>query len=193
MRIELEHGAFLELHESWLPSDVAATLHAELEAQLSWEQRAIQLFGRSVLQPRLVAWCGEVPYRYSGQTLEPREWTPAAARIRMLVEQSSQCHFNHLLANLYRSGSDSMGFHSDNEPELGPTPQVASVSFGATRRFRIKPRERGASHALDLPHNSLLIMAGTTQHHYVHGVPKQPGISAPRLNLTFRRVGTPSG
>ena len=188
MRIELEQGAFLILHEAWLPVAFAEALRAELEAELTWEQRTVQLFGRALLQPRLIAWCGEAPYRYSGQTLEPRGWTPAAQRARELVRQSTQCEFNHLLANLYRDGNDSMGFHSDNEHELGPTPQVASVSFGATRRFRIKPRKSGQAHTLDLAHNSLLLMAGTTQAHYVHGVPKQPEIRASRLNLTFRHV-----
>lgn len=188
MRFELEHGAFVELRDPWLAEDLAEQLQRRLLEELQWEQRSIQLFGRSVLQPRLIAWCGEFPYRYSGQTLEARAWTSTCERACRLVEQTTECPFNHLLANLYRDGNDSMGFHADNESELGPQPQVASASFGATRRFRLKPRKRGEALSLELRHNSLLLMAGATQAHYVHGVPKQPGVHAPRLNLTFRRV-----
>lgn len=188
MRRTLGHGAFLELYEDWLPHDLANELHARLERELAWEQRSIQLFGRSVLQPRLIAWCGDDAYRYSGQTLEPRAWTSGARRALELVQHTTHCTFNHLLANLYRNGNDSMGFHADNEAELGSEPQVASVSFGVTRRFRIKPRKSGEPVTLELRHNTLLLMAGSTQAHYVHGVPKQPDVNGSRLNLTFRLV-----
>ncbi len=188
MKLELDHGAFLEIYEQWLPADLARQLRQRVESELPWEQRSIQLFGRRVMQPRLIAWCGDEAYRYSGQTLEPRPWTASTELLRQRVEQTANLSFNHLLANLYRDGNDSMGFHADDEAELGEEPQVASVSFGASRRFRLKPKKQGRATTLELQDNTLLLMRGSTQQTYVHGVPKQAEITGRRLNLTFRRI-----
>lgn len=155
-----------------------------------WEQREIVLFGRRVLQPRLIAWTGSLGYRYSGQTLEPRAPTPATAAILARVGAHTGEPFNHILLNRYRDGADSMGMHADDEPELGPDPVVATLSLGATRRFVVKPRRPslGPGHTLELGHGSLLVMRGTCQRHYVHGVPRQKGAAGERISLTFRRV-----
>ena len=161
-----------------------------MQDELVWEQREIVLFGRRVLQPRLIAWTGTLGYRYSGQTLEPREATPATAAILARVSAHTGEAFNHILLNRYRDGTDSMGMHADDEPELGRDPMVATLSLGATRRFVVKPRRAtlGAPQALELGHGSLLVMGGTCQRHYVHGVPRQANAAGERISLTFRRL-----
>jgi alkylated DNA repair dioxygenase AlkB len=188
MRIPLVPGAWLDHEPSWLDRGQADALLAALREELAWEQRAIVLFGRSVMQPRLIAWAGDLGYRYSGQTLEPRAFTPALARVRERVARETGIPFNHVLANRYRNGLDSIGLHADDEPELGRDPVVATLSLGATRRFVVKARRtsRGRSCELDLEHGSLLVMGGTCQRHYVHGVPRQPHVEDERISLTFR-------
>jgi alkylated DNA repair dioxygenase AlkB len=148
------------------------------------------LFGRRILQPRLIAWAGDLGYRYSGQTLEPRPFTPAVGRLLARVREGTGAAFNHVLVNRYRSGDDSMGLHADDEPELGPDPLVATVSLGAARRLVVKPRRKSdrARHDLQLGHGALLVMGGTCQRHYVHGVPRQPGLAGERISLTFRML-----
>jgi alkylated DNA repair dioxygenase AlkB len=159
---------------------------------VAWEERHIVLFGRSIPQPRLIAWAGEIPYRYSGQTLEPRPWSDLMDRVRVGVSRHTGVAFNHVLLNRYRSGRDSMGFHSDDEPELGPEPTIASVSFGVPRRFvlvsRRGPRERVV---MTLEHGSLIVMRGRCQAEYRHGIPKDSAVSSERASLTFRRVLRP--
>src|SRR5262252_2414845 len=140
MRITLSRGAWLEHDPAWVARPEADAALVALRDELDWEQREIVIFGRRVLQPRLIAWAGELGYRYSGQTLEPREYTPAARRLLERVRARVGAPFNHVLANRYRSGDDSMGFHADDEPELGPDPVVATVSLGATRRLTLVPR-----------------------------------------------------
>jgi alkylated DNA repair dioxygenase AlkB len=193
MRIRLELGAWLEHEPAWLSPREADTALATLRAELAWEQRAIVLFGRRILQPRLIAWAGDLGYRYSGQTLEPRPFTPAARALLARVCGRAGETFNHLLANRYRTGEDSMGLHADDEPELGDDPVVATLSLGTTRRFIVRPRRKGSQvrHDLDLRHGSLLVMGGTCQRHYVHGVPRAPGIEGERVSLTFRRLLRP--
>lgn len=179
----------VSLIEGWLSEVAAAALEQRLRAELSWEQRAILLFGKPVLQPRLIAWAGHLPYRYSGQTLEPRPWHPELARVCRDVSEAAGAEFNHVLVNRYRDGRDSMGWHADAEPELGPAPKVATLSLGASRGFSIKPRRGGGEHQrYVLASGSLLLMAGSTQEHYVHAVPRTRDPVAERLSLTFREV-----
>src|SRR5712692_2254971 len=190
MRIPLASGAWLDYDPGWLsPAEADQALEA-LRAELAWEQREIVLFGRRILQPRLIAWAGDRGYRKSGQTLEPRAFTPAAQRLLARARTQTGVHFNHVLVNRYRSGEDSMGLHADDEPELGPDPVVAIVSLGTARRLVIKPRRKAdrARHDLELGHGALVVMGGTCQRHYVHGVPRQAGIQGERISLTFRRL-----
>jgi alkylated DNA repair dioxygenase AlkB len=189
-RIELDDGAWVEYLPAWIDATDADGRLTELRDELRWEQRAIVLFGRHVLQPRLIAWAGSLGYRYSGQTLEPRAATPTIAALMARVSAHTQTPFNHVLINRYRDGSDSIGLHADDEPELGADPLVATLSLGATRRFVLKPRRArgGQGRALDVQHGSLLVMGGTCQRYYVHGVPRQPGVAGERISLTFRRL-----
>lgn len=168
---------------------------AKLENSLNWEQLPVRLFGRSIPQPRLTAFYGDagVRYRYSGLTLEARGWTPDLKRISQLVTRYSGRIFNSVLCNLYRNGNDYMGWHADDEPELGQDPAIASVSFGVARRFVLKSRERSPERRefLLLP-GSLLLMSGDLQRHWLHQLPKAKRVKGPRVNLTFRQIHLPS-
>jgi alkylated DNA repair dioxygenase AlkB len=173
------------------PADEADRLFRELLSSIDWRQEEILIFGQRRLVPRLVAWYGDpgTAYTYSGTTHEPLPWTATLAAIRSRVE-SLTCHsFNSVLLNRYRSGRDGMGWHADDEPELGRDPSIASVSFGESRRFMLRHRrQRGSRCELLLGHGDLLLMAGPTQHHYVHAVPKTARTVGERINLTFRSV-----
>jgi alkylated DNA repair dioxygenase AlkB len=181
---------------TFLPIPEAETLLTQLTAEVAWEQRAIRIFGQHIPQPRLTAWYGDpaAHYTYSGLTWEPRPWTPVLLALRHLVEAAANAPFNSLLLNYYRDCRDSMGWHADDEPELGLEPTIASLSLGATRRFRLRPQP-GLVHApfgLDLPSGSLLLMRGPAQQYWQHALPKTARPVGPRLNLTFRWV-TPMG
>jgi len=196
MRTALAGDAWVEYDPAWIRPAEADALLSGLLDELRWEQREIVVYGRRIMQPRLIAWAGEIAYRYSGLVLEPRPFTPLAARLLTEVRARARVPFNHVLANRYRHGDDSMGFHADAEPELGRDPVVASVSLGVARRLVLKPRRaaNGARHAFDLGAGSLFIMGGTCQRGYVHGVPRQPHVEAERISLTFRwlhRAPTP--
>lgn len=164
-----------------------------LRTETAWEQSRIRIAGRIIPIPRLNAWYGDADadYSYSGVTLQTRAWTPALLSLKQQVESATGVAFNSALLNLYRNGADSVDWHSDDEPELGTNPQVASLSFGTVRRFEVKhrtiPKNR---YRIDLPDGSLLLMAGELQHHWLHRVPKQPGIDGERINITFRAVRT---
>lgn len=189
-RMELGGGAWVEYRATFIDVREADRCLSALRDELAWEHREIVMFGRRVLQPRLIAWAGSLGYRYSGQTLEPRAATPTMAALLERVVEHTRVPFNHVLLNRYRDGSDRIGLHADDEPELGRDPVVATLSLGATRRFVLEPRRArlGPSRSLDVDHGSLLVMGGTCQRHYVHGVPRQAGVVGERISLTFRRL-----
>lgn len=159
--------------------------------QIPWERHHVRLYGREIPSPRLSCWIGDADavYTYSRVRYEPRPWTPLLAQLRRGLVDIAGADFNSVLCNLYRDGQDSMGWHSDAEAELGPQPLIASLSLGATRRFRLRhKRDTALKLELDLPAGSLLLMSGTTQREYRHDLPKAPRVTQPRLNLTFRQV-----
>lgn len=180
----------------WMPAlfdpTESAQLFDALYKAVDWRQEEILLFGKRVAQPRLTAWHGDsdAHYRYSGLPLRPVPWTEILLQIRQRVEEATQTRYNSVLLNLYRDGKDSMGWHSDDEPELGTEPTIASLSFGATRVFQLKPKKRAGAKIMSLELNpgSLLVMRGATQSHFVHAVPKDRHIGTPRINLTFRMI-----
>ena len=165
---------------------------AQLIAQTPWRAESIRVWGKVHLQPRLSAWYGDANahYSYSGIALAPLAWTPLLQALRQSVEQISGQHFNSVLLNYYRDGQDSMGMHSDDEAELGENPAIASLSFGAPRTFILKHKTRRdlPKRTIALGHGNLLLMAGTLQQHWLHGIHKQSGNCAPRVNLTFRQI-----
>jgi alkylated DNA repair dioxygenase AlkB len=189
--------ADVAIRPQWLTRNEADALFAELTTGLAWEVHRIRMFGREVASPRLSYWVGDADaiYTYSRTRFVPHPWTPALAELRTRVEAICATPFNSVLANLYRDGDDSMGWHSDDERELGDCPVIASLSLGEERRFRFRRRaERQglpasrSPHALVLPHGSLLRMAGDTQRLYQHDLPKTREPSGPRINLTFRHI-----
>jgi alkylated DNA repair dioxygenase AlkB len=192
VRLDLCEGAWVDFwacavpdHDAWLE---------RLRAELPLAGESYRVVGRTVSAPRLVSWHGDpgTDYVYSGVRHQPGPWTPALAELRAAVEERSGLSFNSALANYYRTGADSMGWHTDAEPEVGPSPAdrwIASLSLGAPRRFILRHRRRRDDrHEWALGAGALLIMRGTTQTHYRHGAPKTTRPVGPRLNLTFRHI-----
>ncbi|MBZ0295134.1 MAG: alpha-ketoglutarate-dependent dioxygenase AlkB [Anaerolineae bacterium] len=163
-----------------------------LTANIAWEQQQLRLYGKTITVPRLTAWYGDpgMIYSYSGLTLHPHPWNDDLLVIRQRVEQVADVMFNSVLLNLYRDENDSVSWHSDDEPELGVNPVIASVSFGAVRRFQFKHKSLDERTNLELTHGSLLLMRGPTQHHWKHQLPKSKARFSPRLNLTFRVIAS---
>ncbi len=185
----LPQDGVLLLHQAALtPADATALCH-ELQGQLDWRQETLTIMGRPVSAPRLTAWYGDHAYRYSGLCHAPRPMPASLCVAKAVAERLAGQAFNSVLANLYRDGQDSMGWHADNERSLGPEPVIASLSLGAPRRFQLKHR-REPSLRLDLvlPAGSCLIMAGPIQHHWLHQLPKTSRPIGARINLTFRRI-----
>lgn len=178
------------LIRDFLPDGEARSSMQRIDGEADWRRHAIRMFGREILSPRLTAYQADegVRYSYSGITLEPAEWTPAVAEIRQRVEEVVDRPFNSVLINKYRGGSDSMGWHADNEDELGEEPVIASVSLGAERRFLLRENETGENVETTLMSGSLLVMGGRSQHDWKHSVPKTKKDVGPRINLTFRLV-----
>ena len=175
----------------WLPEADADRLLRGLREVVQWEIHRIRLFGREHASPRLSCWIGDsgTGYRYSGSYFEPRPWPPELTGLRERLCAELGTGFNSVLANLYRDGSDCMGWHSDDETELGPAPVIASLSLGATRRFVLKHRkEPQRKLEIALPHGSLLVMSGATQRNYRHALPRTAKPVGERINLTFRRI-----
>ena len=188
-RIDLP-GAVLELEPGFAPAGERARLFEDLLATIPWETHVIRLFGREIASPRLSCWIGDpqAVYVYSGATFVPRPWTTALADWRVRIEHATGAAYDSVLANLYRDGRDGMGFHADDEPELGPEPVIASLSLGAERRFVLKHRRTGTRHELVLGDGDLLVMRGPTQQHWKHALPKTARTVGPRINLTYRQV-----
>lgn len=184
-------GATLWFSPQWLPLEAADALFDQLLAEIPWEVHRIRLFGREVDSPRLSCWMGDADaaYRYSGTRFVPHPWHPALRMLKQRLENEFAVAFNSVLANRYRNGRDAMGWHSDDEPELGAAPVIASISLGATRRFVLKHRRQSERKLeLPLPHGSLLLMSGETQRHYRHALPRTVKPVGERINLTFRNI-----
>ena len=184
-------GADLLFDPVFLTPAEADAAFAALRHALPWEVHRLRLFGREVDSPRLSAWIGDpgTAYRYSGATFEPHPWPPALRALRERVAAAAGSPLNSVLANLYRDGRDYMGWHSDDERALGPHPVIASLSLGATRRFRLRHRRDPAlALALELPPGSLLVMRGQTQRVARHALPRTARRIGERINLTFRFV-----
>ncbi len=169
----------------------ADLLLTRLRDSIAWRSEDIFLFGKRVLQPRLTAWYGDIGkhYSYSGITMQPLPWTTELLEIKRRIEPLAGVTFNSVLLNYYRTGTDSMGWHSDDEPELGRNPVIGSVSFGAERVFHFRHRTLSTERVrIMLQHGSFLLMAGCTQHFWQHHLPKTAKPIGPRINLTFRVI-----
>jgi len=169
----------------------ADTLFEELMDTIPWRSDKITVFGKTYDQPRLTAWFGGEgkSYSYSGITMEPVAFPGLLMELKTKIEIATDTKFNSCLANLYRDGQDSNGWHSDDEKELGINPAIASVSLGEARYFHLRHKsEHSLKEKLLLQPGSLLMMRGTTQHHWQHQVPKTKRKIGSRINLTFRYI-----
>jgi len=193
-RLEMPDAEVFYVEEVPLGQPANALLQRLMD-EVPWRSESIVLWGRRHPQPRLTAWYGDAGarYRYSGITLEPLPWSRTLVRIKRRIEVISGEAFNSVLVNYYRDNNDSMGNHSDDEPELGEEPTIASVSLGEVRTFvmRHKTRRDLRPVRLHLKSGSLLLMQGPTQRFWMHGLPKESLHCGPRINLTFRRILRP--
>lgn len=157
-----------------------------------WRTESVNIWGKTFTQPRLIAWYGDEgkSYKYSGNLFKPLAWTPLLLAIKEQVEKTCDVEFNSVLLNYYRDSADSMGFHSDNEPELGETPNIASLSLGETRQFVFKHKYKKELKPIriNLDDGNLILMSGEIQKNWAHGIPKETKKCGPRINLTFRFI-----
>jgi alkylated DNA repair dioxygenase AlkB len=164
-------------------------VHALLE-NIEWKNDEAFIMGKHFITKRKVAWYGEKPfeYTYSNATKLALPWTTELQALKGMIEKRSGETFNSCLLNLYHNGDEGMAWHSDGEKDLKKDGAIASVSFGAERKFAFKHKRSKETVALVLEHGSLLIMKGTTQTHWLHRLPPTKKVSKPRVNLTFRTI-----
>jgi alkylated DNA repair dioxygenase AlkB len=191
-------------HENLLPVDGEIYLFPELfdpatsnklfellTQNIQWKQEPVKIMGQEIMQPRLTAWYGDEgkAYSYTGITMHPLAWTDELLVIKNSIEIASGQTFNSALLNFYRDGNDSVGWHRDNERSLGANPVIGSVSFGTPRTFHLRHyQDKNLKEKIILTNGSFLLMAGNTQHHWLHSIPKEPSIHTGRINITFRKI-----
>jgi alkylated DNA repair dioxygenase AlkB len=185
--VPIDDGALALLAQLPLPLS-NAEVFARLLNETPWRADSVVVYGKRHLQPRLTAWYGDASYTYSGLRLEPLPWTALLLEMRAAVEAACGHRFNSVLLNRYRNERDSMGMHSDDEPELGSEPVIASLSYGATRTFILRHKRDKRTVRLPLGDGSLLLMSGQLQRNWLHGINKTTRPLGERLNLTFRYV-----
>ncbi len=168
----------------------ADLLFTQLQREVTWKQEKIKLYGQVHDLPRLTAWYGDPAktYIYSGITVRSLEWITPLLEIKRRIEGVSDYSFNSVLLNRYRNGSDSVSWHADDEPELGQNPLIGSVSFGEARSFQMKHKSLDEKRKIILEHGSYLLMKGSTQHYWLHQIPKSKRAMGERINLTFRNI-----
>lgn len=182
--------AEVSLYPSLLPSQQADELLASLQENINWKQEQIKMYGKTFDIPRMTAWYGDpnIAYTYSGIKVESNKWIPELLEIKKTIEKISEVQFNCVLLNLYRGGNDGVSWHSDDEPELGDSPVIGSMSLGQERVFQMKHKKSGERKDILLNHGSYLLMKGATQSHWQHQIPKSKKVMGRRINLTFRNI-----
>jgi len=180
----------LELINDFYDADNSVRLYQRLWQEQNWPDNRYIVGGREFILPRLQTWHADpgIRYSYSNNLLLTQPWTSLLAEIKNQVELYLQYYFNAVLVNLYRDGNDYVGWHADNEPELGKQPLIASITFGAARHLQFRHKKSSAYGQLLLPSGSLLIMRPNFQHDWLHRLPIAENICAGRINLTFRKV-----
>lgn len=180
------------LIEDFFSNQESKKLYQNLIDHIQWRQDKIKIFGRLINQPRLTAFYGDTDkeYAYSGIVMKPIDWIEDLLFIKNRVEEFAKIHFTSVLLNYYRDGKDSMGWHSDDEKELGQNPVIGSVSFGESRVFQMRHKIRKEIKRVDIPltNGSILLMRGVTQHFWQHQIPKSSKQLQSRINLTFRNI-----
>ncbi|WP_427982766.1 alpha-ketoglutarate-dependent dioxygenase AlkB family protein [Agarivorans sp.] len=178
----------LLVYRAWLNAGEATQLFQRLQNELPWQQHHIQVFGKRCLEPRLSLWVGDedCAYRYSGRWREPSPWPDYLLALKQALEQRVQQPFNSVLLNYYRDGADYMGWHSDNEKQLGSVPVIASLSLGEARRFLFRHKLNNERREYLLENGDMLLMNQLSQQQWQHSLPKMLKVKRPRINLTFR-------
>jgi alkylated DNA repair dioxygenase AlkB len=176
-----------------LSSEEANQYFDLLMQNIPWEKDEVIIFGKHIATKRKVAWYGdsEYLYTYSNTTKRALAWTKELSELKQIVEELAGIKFNSCLLNLYHNGNEGMGWHSDDEKPLGKNNTIASLSFGAERKFSFKHKQTKQTVSLVLEHGSLLIMKDATQRNWLHSLPKSKNITQPRINLTFRTIHEP--
>jgi alkylated DNA repair dioxygenase AlkB len=180
-------GEAILIHDNSTDFDWVAVTRT-LIGTMPWQVETARIFGRELAVPRMTAWFGDAAYRYSGILHQPASLPAIVQRLRERAEALSGASFNSVLLNLYRTGRDSVGWHSDHEAGLGDCPTIASLSLGGTRRFQFRHRRTKETITLELESGDWLMMRGQTQRFWLHQVPKTASPVGPRVNLTFRRM-----
>lgn len=172
----------------WIDNQKSLDLFEYLTFQIEWMNDEVVLFGKKHILRRKVAWVADqgLTYKYAGHTKTPQPWLPELMQLKNQLEFFTKSSFNACLINYYHDGIDAMGWHADNEPEIVPNSTIASISLGASRKFKFKHRQLPLTKDITLENGSLLLMEGTIQKHWLHALPKSKKISDPRINLTFR-------
>ena len=186
----LPHGGTVNFYGKIFNQQSADFYYGALLETIPWQNDEAFIFGKKIITKRKVAWYGDeaFSYTYSNNTKTALPWTDELVTIKQIVEEKSGETFNSCLLNLYHSGEEGMAWHSDAEKDLAKEGAIASVSFGAERKFCFKHKESSEKIELLLPHGSLLIMKGETQKNWLHRLPPTKKISNSRVNLTFRTI-----
>lgn len=161
-----------------------------LGERIAWKNDEAVIFGKHIYTKRKIAWYGDQPFKYSYSGIEKTAlpWLPELLELKQLVESLTKETYNSCLLNLYHDGSEGMAWHSDSEKDLKPEGEIASMTFGAERKFSFKHKESKVKIDVQLEHGSLLVMKGTTQTHWLHRLPPTKVIHKSRINLTFRTI-----
>jgi alkylated DNA repair dioxygenase AlkB len=187
--IKIDNGEYIYIPNFYKKNEADSYFNLLLN-NITWNQESMNMYGKQIPFPRLTSWYGDndKPYSFSGITLQPLPWSKELLEIKQGIEPKAEVSFNSVLLNRYRSGSDSISWHTDAEKELGKNPVIASVNFGAERKFQLKHMQTNEKIELTLKHGSLLIMKGELQHFWKHQVPKTKLKVEERINLTFRVI-----
>ena len=183
----LPYNGDVRFYQQFYETKEANLIFEQLKSEIDWKHEPIKIFGKMVMQPRLTAWYGDKGYGYSGIFMQPQPWTALLFEIKCKIEKFSGANYNSVLLNQYRDGKDSNGWHRDNEKGLGELPNIASLNFGATRKFQMRNyTTKKDLQNIYLTHGSLLLCKDQTQNYWEHTIPKTSQIVTPRINLTFR-------
>ena len=180
----------IRIEDNFFDSNQSDEFLNKLIKNLSWESMMIKMFGKDLKIPRLQCWIGDegCDYKYSGKKLNRQDWSSELLQIRKKIFRDLKIDFNSVLANYYRDGKDSMGWHSDDEKELGPNPTIASISFGSERNLYFRNKITKETISIPQAHGCLIVIDGKTQKNWQHSIKKTQKIIGPRINLTFRNI-----
>jgi alkylated DNA repair dioxygenase AlkB len=186
----LPHDGTVNYYGAICSIEQANCFYEKLLHSIEWKNDEAIIFGKRIVTKRKVAWYAAEPFEYTYSKVTKRAliWTPELLEIKQLAEQKSGENYNSCLLNLYHDGSEGMAWHSDGEKDLKKDGAIASMSFGAERKFAFKHKETKEVVNIHLENGSLLVMKGTTQTHWLHRLPPTKKIHSPRINLTFRTI-----